>query len=108
MGHLSTMYWLGLQPGDVHLAISSPGWAKHAWSCFFAPWIAEATIVVYNYARFDAAELLTELRQREVTSFCAPPTVGRMLITSDLSAGPGILREVIGAGEPLNPEVIEQ
>jgi acetyl-CoA synthetase len=108
VGHLSTMYWLGLQPGDVHLNISSPGWAKHAWSCFFAPWIAEATIFVYNYARFDAAALLEQLRTRRVTTFCAPPTVWRMLINADLSGGPGSLREVIGAGEPLNPEVIDQ
>jgi acetyl-CoA synthetase len=108
VGHLSTMYWLGLRPGDVHLNISSPGWAKHAWSCFFAPWIAEATVVVHNYLRFDAASLLTRLRTHEVTSFCAPPTVWRMLINADLSGGPGSLREVIGAGEPLNPEVIAQ
>ncbi len=108
LGHLSTMFWLGLQPGDVHLNISSPGWAKHAWSCFFAPWIAEATVFVYNYSRFDAASLLEQLRSHEVTSFCAPPTVWRMLIQADLSGGPGALREVIGAGEPLNPEVIEQ
>jgi acetyl-CoA synthetase len=108
VGHLSTMYWLGLRPGDVHLNISSPGWAKHAWSCFFAPWIAEATVVVHNYARFDAPSLLTRLRNHEVTSFCAPPTVWRMLINADLSGGPGSLREVIGAGEPLNPEVIAQ
>ncbi len=108
LGHLSTMYWLGLQPGDVHLNISSPGWAKHAWSCLFAPWIAEATVFVYNYSRFDAAALLGQLRQHEVTSFCAPPTVWRMLIQADLSSGPGSLREVISAGEPLNPEVIEQ
>ena len=108
VGHLSTMYWLGLQPGDVHLNISSPGWAKHAWSCFFTPWIAEATVFVHNVRRFDAAALLTLLREREVTSFCAPPTVWRMLINADLSGGPGSLREVIGAGEPLNPEVIEQ
>ena len=54
VGHLSTMYWIGLQPGDVHWNISSPGWAKHAWSCFFAPWNAGATVFVYNYARFDA------------------------------------------------------
>ena len=80
VGHLATMYWLGLRPGDVHLNISSPGWAKHAWSCFFAPWIAEATIFLYNYTRFDAAALLGQLREREVTSFCAPPTVWRMLI----------------------------
>lgn len=108
VGHLSTMYWLGLQPGDVHLNISSPGWAKHAWSCFFSPWIAEATVFVYNYARFDAPALLEQLRTRHVTSFCAPPTVWRMLINADLSGGPGDLREVIGAGEPLNPEVIAQ
>ncbi|GAA2149025.1 acetyl-CoA synthetase [Humibacillus xanthopallidus] len=108
VGHLSTMYWLGLQPGDVHLNISSPGWAKHAWSSFFAPWAAEATIFVYNYVRFDPAALLRVLRTHDVTSLCAPPTVWRMLITSDLSGGAGSLREVIGAGEPLNPEVIAQ
>ena len=108
IGHLSTMAWLGVRPGDVHLNISSPGWAKHAWSCFFAPWIAEATIMVYNYARFDAAALLKVLRAHRVTTFCAPPTVWRMLINADLSGGPGALREVIGAGEPLNPEVISQ
>ena len=96
------------RPGDVHLAISSPGWAKHAWSCFFAPWVAEATIFVYNYVRFDPTALLRVLRTHDVTSLCAPPTVWRMLITSDLSGGAGSLREVIGAGEPLNPEVIAQ
>jgi acetyl-CoA synthetase len=108
VGHLSTVFWLGLRPGDVHLNISSPGWAKHAWSCFFAPWIAEATVYVYNYRRFDPAALLARIRSAEVTSFCAPPTVWRMLIQADLSGGPGSLREVIAAGEPLNPEVIER
>lgn len=108
VGHLSTMYWLGLQPGDVHLNISSPGWAKHAWSNFFAPWLAEATVFVYNYARFDAAALLEQIRAEGVTTFCAPPTVWRMLINADLSGGPGALREAIAAGEPLNPEVIAQ
>ncbi|WP_197480659.1 AMP-binding protein [Rhodococcus sp. EPR-157] len=106
VGHLSTMYFLGLQPGDVHLNISSPGWAKHAWSCFFAPWIAEATIFIYNYTRFDAKALLGQIRRAEVTTFCAPPTVWRMLIQADISGGGGALREAIGAGEPLNPEVI--
>ena len=108
VGHLTTMYWLGLRPGDVHLAISSPGWAKHAWSCFFAPWIAEATIFVYNYARFDAERMLHTLRAEGITSFCAPPTVWRMLIQADLSGGAGALREAVSAGEPLNPEVIAQ
>ncbi|TFV56203.1 AMP-dependent synthetase [Mycobacterium sp. PS03-16] len=106
VGHLSTMAWIGVRPGDVHLAISSPGWAKHAWSCFFAPWIAEATIFVYNYRRFDAAALLHQLDRAGVNTFCAPPTVWRMLIQADLGARPSGLREVLGAGEPLNPDVI--
>lgn len=106
VGHLSTMAWIGARPGDVHLAISSPGWAKHAWSCFFAPWIAEASIFVYNYTRFDAAALLRQLRRAEVSTFCAPPTVWRMLIQADLGDRPAALREVLGAGEPLNPDVI--
>ncbi len=110
VGHLSTMYWLGLRPGDVHLNISSPGWAKHAWSCFFAPWIAGACIFIYNSARFDAQGLLGALARHGVTSLCAPPTVWRMLIQQDLAAWRGrlALRELIGAGEPLNPEIIEQ
>lgn len=108
IGHLATMFWIGVQPGDVHLNISSPGWAKHAWSSFFAPWLAEATVMVYNYARFDAAALLKVLREQHVTTFCAPPTVWRMLINADLSGGCGNLRELLSAGEPLNPEVIEQ
>ncbi|GAB2916321.1 AMP-binding protein [Rhodococcus aerolatus] len=108
VGHLSTMYWIGLQPGDVHLNISSPGWAKHAWSNVFAPWIAGATIFISNYTRFDAARLQDQLRRCGVTTFCAPPTVWRMLIQSDLSGGAGSVREAVAAGEPLNPEVIAQ
>lgn len=108
VGHMSTMYFLGVRPGDVHLNISSPGWAKHAWSSFFAPWIAEATIFVYNYSRFDAAALLTTMHETGVTTFCAPPTVWRMLIQADLGERPAALREAVGAGEPLNPEVIAQ
>ncbi|WP_129662688.1 AMP-binding protein [Phytoactinopolyspora endophytica] len=107
-GHLSTMYWIGLRPGDVHLNVSSPGWAKHAWSNFFAPWNAEATNLVFNFARFDAAALLDVLVRCQVTTFCAPPTVWRMLIQQDLGSWQVALREVVGAGEPLNPEVIEQ
>ena len=108
VGHLSTMYWIGLQPGDVHLNISSPGWAKHAWSCFFAPWNAGATIFLYNYARFDAPALLDTMARCGVTTFCAPPTVWRMLIQQDLTRWDLPVRELVGAGEPLNPEVIEQ
>ena len=109
VGHLSTMYWIGIQPGDVHLNISSPGWAKHAWSNFFAPWNASATILVLNQSRFSAQGLLKALGDYGVTTFCAPPTVWRMLIQADLSAADtSVLRECVAAGEPLNPEVIEQ
>ncbi len=109
VGHLSTMYWVGIQPGDVHLNLSSPGWAKHAWSNVFAPWNAGATVLVLNYQRFSAAALLGALGRCRVTTFCAPPTVWRMLIQSDLAAADvAALRECVAAGEPLNPEVIEQ
>jgi acetyl-CoA synthetase len=108
VGHLSTMYWLGLRPGDVHLNLSSPGWAKHAWSSLFAPWNAQATVLAYHYERFDAAALLKQLVRCRVTTFCAPPTVWRMLIQNDLRAYRVQLREVVSAGEPLNPEVIER
>ena len=108
VGHLSTMYWLGLQPGDVHWNISSPGWAKHAWSCFFAPWNAGATIFIYNYSRFRAPDVLGLLAAKPVTSLCAPPTVWRMLVLEHLAAHPVQLRELMSAGEPLNPGVIQR
>jgi len=108
VGHLSTMYWLGLRPGDLHLNISSPGWAKHAWSCFFAPWNAQAAIFIFNQRRFNARSLLDTVVRCGVSTFCAPPTVWRMLIQEDLSTWPVRLRELISAGEPLNPEVIER
>ncbi|HEX3154579.1 MAG TPA: AMP-binding protein [Candidatus Angelobacter sp.] len=108
VGHLSTMYWIGITPGDVHCNISSPGWAKHAWSCFFAPWNGEATVFVINQSRFSGRGLLDALTGSGVTTFCAPPTVWRMLITEKLADWKVHLRELASAGEPLNPEVIEQ
>ena len=108
VGHLSTMYYLGVQPGDIHLNISSPGWAKHAYSCVFAPWNGGATVFMLNQPRFDAKRLLDALSRCRVTTFCAPPTVWRMLIQEDLAAWKVSLREALGAGEPLNPEIIEQ
>jgi len=108
VGGLSTMYWLGLKPGDIHLNISSPGWAKHAWSCFFAPWNAGATVFVVNQPRFDAKGLLATIERCGVTTLCAPPTVWRLFIQEKLADFKVSLREVCGAGEPLNPEVIDQ
>ena len=108
VGHLITMYWLGLQPGDMHLNISSPGWAKHAYSCFFAPWNAGATVFVANQPRFNARGMLDAIVANDVTTICAPPTVWRMFVQEDLKSWHTELREVVSAGEPLNPEIIEQ
>jgi acetyl-CoA synthetase len=108
VGHLITMYWLGLQPDDMHLNISSPGWAKHAYSCFFAPWNAGATVFIANQPRFNARGMLDAIVANGVTTICAPPTVWRMFVQEDLKSWHTALREVVSAGEPLNPEIIEQ
>jgi len=108
VGHLSTMYFIGLREGDVHMNISSPGWAKHAWSSFFAPFNAGATVFVHNFSRFSARATLDVLAKHEITTLCAPPTVWRMLILEDLTKQKVKVREALSAGEPLNPEVIER
>jgi acetyl-CoA synthetase len=107
VGHLITMYWIGLQAGDMHLNISSPGWAKHAYSCFFAPWNAGATVFIANQPRFNARGMLDAIAENKVTTICAPPTVWRMFVQEDMKSWQTSLREVCSAGEPLNPEIIE-
>ncbi|MGO9744169.1 MAG: AMP-binding protein [Roseiarcus sp.] len=107
IGHLSTMFGLGLLPGDRHFNLSSPGWAKHAWSNVFAPWNAGASAVALQ-RRFEPKAVLDDLVTHAVTSFCAPPTVWRQLIQLDLESWPVKLREASSAGEPLNPEVIDR
>lgn len=106
VGHLSTMFWIGLRPGDLHWNISSPGWAKHAWSNVFAPWNAGATVLAHASARFKARDVLDILVRERVTTLCAPPTVWRMLILEDLASFRVELRDAVAAGEPLNPEII--
>ena len=108
IGHLSTMYWLGLQPGDIHLNSTSPGWAKHSYSSVFAPWNAEATVLVVSQDRFDPRRLLDEISHRGVDTFCAPPTVWRLFLQQDLASWQVGLREVVATGEPLNADVVEQ
>jgi len=99
----STMYWIGLLPGDIHCNVSSPGWAKHAWSSCFAPWNAEATVFVPNQSRFNAKGLLDAITRASVTTFCAPPTVWRMLVTERLVDYKIKLREVVSAGSGVVP-----
>ena len=108
VGHLATMFWIGVRPGDIHLNISTPGWAKHAWSSFFAPWNAGATVFVHAYERFNAKRTLDLVARCGVTTMCAPPTVWRLLILEELKSFPVKLNELVSAGEPLNPEVIER
>ncbi len=109
LGHLTTASWIGLRKGDVHYNISQPGWAKFAWSCFFAPWNVGATVFAYHHSgRFNAQNTLHQIEKHQITTFCAPPTVLRLLIPEDLKAYKFSFRECVAAGEPLNPEVIEQ
>lgn len=108
IGHLTTASWIGIKQGDVHYNISQPGWAKFAWSSFFAPWNVGATIFAfYQKGRFNAGEQLSMIERHKITTFCAPPTALRMLILEDLKSYSFSLRECVAAGEPLNPEIIE-
>jgi len=108
VGHLSTTAWIGLRPQDRHCNISQSGWAKFAWSSFFAPLSVGATLVVYQGSgRFAAGPLLATLARERVNTFCAPPTVLRLLVLEDLGTYNLNFRQCVSAGEPLNPEVIE-
>jgi len=108
IGHLTTTAWIGVRPDDVHANISQAGWAKFAWSSFFAPWNVGAATFSYHYSgRFDPRRQLEALQDHGVTTFCAPPTVWRMFILEDLSRYRFRFRECVSAGEPLNPEVID-
>jgi acyl-coenzyme A synthetase/AMP-(fatty) acid ligase len=109
LGHLSTTAWIGLKPEDKHYNISQPGWAKFAWSCFFAPLNMGATIFTFRQKdRFIASEQLRVIQDYKITTLCAPPTALRLLIQEDLEKYDfSHLRECVSAGEPLNPEVME-
>jgi acetyl-CoA synthetase/medium-chain acyl-CoA synthetase len=110
IGHTITgKYWLDLRPGDVHWNLSETGWAKAAWSNLFGPWCQGATIFTYDgRGKFSAVETLEFLQKYPVTTFCAPPTAYRLMVLEDLAAYRfAALRHCCGAGEPLNPEVID-
>ncbi|MGW1933436.1 acyl-CoA synthetase [Streptomyces sp. NPDC001919] len=109
VGHLSSLYWSGLRPGDRHLNLSAPGWAKHSWSSFFVPWAAEATVLAPPDGGLPPAVLPGVLAGHGVTSFCAPPSAWRSLLPH-LDAGMEAprLREATAAGEPLTAETVER
>jgi len=105
VGHLTTMYWLDLQKEDIHYNISSPGWAKFAWSSFITPWNAGATIFTYHYNAFDPEKTLKLIEKYKVTSLCGPLTVWKLFLLQDLNKYHFSLKKIVSAGEPLNPEI---
>ena len=107
VGHLSSMYWNGLLPGDRHLNVSSPGWAKHSWSSLFVPWNAEATIVAPAMGPAFPELLPALLERHRVTSFCAPPSTWKAVLPFLHTAHP-LLREATSAGEILDPAVADR
>jgi acyl-coenzyme A synthetase/AMP-(fatty) acid ligase len=110
LGHTITgKYWLDLRPGDLHYNASDTGWAKAAWSSLFGPWLMGAALMVQDArGKFNPRDLLSLLANYPVTTLCAPPTIYRVLVQEDLSRYRfQALRHCVGAGEPLNPEVID-
>jgi len=108
VGHLTTTYWIGCKKGDIHYNISAPGWAKHAWSSFYAPWNAQSTIFTYRYKQFNAKKVLSAIEKYKVTTLCAPLSVWKLFLIEDLSQYKFSLRQLVSAGEPLNPEIIRK
>ena len=110
LGHRATALWLGIEEGKLHWNISSPGWAKHAWSSIFAPWNAGAPTLSYDYVGgFNAAKHLQKIEEHGVESLCAAPTIWRMFALEELTKYDlTSLRNVCSAGEPLNPEIMER
>lgn len=105
VGHLTTMYWLGLQPDDIHYNISSPGWAKFIWSSFLAPWNAGCTTFTLKYDQFDPDKVLEAMDKYKITSLCAPLSVWKLFGTRDFTKYNLSLKKMVSAGEPVNPEI---
>lgn len=109
VGHLSTAVVQGLEPGDIHHNLSAPGWAKWAWSSFFAPLNLGATATGFNFTVLNIEKYVATVAKHKVNSFCAPPTAWRAFVGLDLAKYDlSAMKYSLSAGEPLNPEVIEQ
>lgn len=110
LGHILTaVYWQNLHEGSLHLTIADTGWLKAVWGKLYGQWLAGATVFVYDHDKFAPAEILKMLEKHQVTSFCAPPTVFRLLIREDLARYDlSHLEWCTIAGEALNPAVYEQ
>ncbi|MBQ9594163.1 MAG: AMP-binding protein, partial [Lachnospiraceae bacterium] len=110
LGHFHTAkYWQTVDPNGLHFTISDTGWAKAAWGKLWGQWLAEGAIFVYDFDRFDAAKILPMFAKYHITSFCAPPTMLRMMIKQDISQYDfSSVQHMTTAGEALNPEVYRQ
>ena len=110
LGHFHTAkYWHCVDPDGLHLTISDTGWAKSAWGKFYGQWMCEAALFVYDFDRFDAADILPMFAKYHITTFCAPPTMLRMLVKQDISKYDlSSVKHMTTAGEALNPEVYKQ
>ena len=110
LGHFVTAkYWHCVDPEGLHLTISDTGWAKAMWGKLYGQWLNEAAVFVYDFDRFDAADILPMFAKYKITTFCAPPTMYRMLIKQDLSHYDlSSIEHATIAGEALNPEVFHQ
>jgi acetyl-CoA synthetase len=108
IGHtITAKYWMDLKPGDVHWTVSDTGWAKAAWGKLFGQWTVGATVVQMNMGKPDPDLILDTIVRNGITTFCAPPTLYRMLVLADIAKHDlSGLRHCLSAGEPLNPEVI--
>ena len=110
LGHFPTArYWHDIHPTDLHLTISDTGWGKALWGKLYGQWMAEGAVFAYDFERFNAADILPMFAKYNITTFCAPPTMYRMLIKEDLSGYDlSSIRHATTAGEALNPEVFNQ
>jgi len=110
LGHFHTAnYWHCVDPEGLHLTISDTGWAKAAWGKIYGQWLCEAALFVYDFDKFDAADILPMFEKYKITTFCAPPTMYRMLMKEDLSKyDMSSVQHATTAGEALNPEVFKQ
>ena len=110
LGHFHTAnYWHCVDPEGLHLTISDTGWAKAAWGKIYGQWLCEAALFVYDFDKFDAADILPLFAEYGITTFCAPPTMYRMLIKEDISKyDMSSVQHANTAGEALNPEVYKQ
>ena len=110
LGHFHTAkYWHNVDPEGLHFTISDTGWAKAMWGKLYGQWLCEAATFVYDFDRFDAADILPMFAKYQITTFCAPPTMLRMLIKQDISKYDfSSVKHMTTAGEALNPEVYRQ